>query len=266
MSRVNPGGENGANAKTGRGRFWEVDAARGVAIVMVVLYHLVYDLDNLAGYDVESTSGFWGAFADTSAFLFVFLAGLSLSISHERAGSAPPWDRSGFGKYMRRGLRIFGWGMLITLVFRLVDFGYVIFGILHLIGLSIILAYPFMRLRLANLIVGLAVIAAGAYLQARDFVVAGVPGVLLAPLGVLPEGLPMPDYRPLLPWFGVMLLGLFFGNAAYLAWRKRSPPPREPRPAAPLAFLGRHTLFIYLVHQPVLIATLWALGVVNLGL
>lgn len=243
-------------------RFWDVDVVRGVAIVMVVFYHLVFDLDNFGGYPIESTAGFWAVFADTSAFLFVFLAGLSLSISRERAGDE---EQGLFGKYLGRGLRIIAWGMLITLVFRIVDFGYVIFGILHLIGLSIILAYPLLKLRYANLVLGLAIIAAGIYLQTQDFVVGGAAGILLTPLGFLPEGLMMPDYRPLLPWFGVVLLGLFFGNAAYLVWRKKSPPAPVPRAAKPLAFLGRHTLFIYLIHQPVLIATLWALGIIELG-
>jgi uncharacterized membrane protein len=95
--------------------------------------------------------------------------------------------------------------MLITLVFLILDYGYVIFGILHLIGLSIILAYPFLRLRYANLLLGLSLIAAGAYLQAKDLGVGGAAGMLLAPLGILPEGLLMPDYRPLLPWFGAVL-------------------------------------------------------------
>ena len=232
---------------------------------MVVLYHLIYDLDNLAGYGIESTSGFWAVFADTSAFLFVFLAGLSLSISYARTGAASSPSWSLFGKYLHRGMRIFGYGMLITLAFLALGYGYVIFGILHLIGLSIILAYPFMKLRLANLFAGLAVIAAGAYLQVQGVVVGGMAGVLLSPLGILPANLFMPDYRPLLPWFGVVLLGLFFGNAAYLAWSRRKPPSPAPRAAKPLAFLGRHTLFIYLIHQPVLIATLWTLGIVDLA-
>ncbi len=243
-------------------RFWDVDVVRGVAIIMVVFYHLIFDLDNLGGHPIESTSGFWAVFADTSAFLFVFLAGLSSSISRVRAGAT---ERGLFGKYLRRGLRIIAWGMLITLVFLAVDFGYVIFGILHLIGISIILAYPLLKLSYANLVLGLSIIAVGIYVQTQDFVVGGAAGVLLAPLGILPEGLFMPDYRPLLPWFGVVLLGLFFGNAAYLAWRKKSPPSPVPRAAAPLAFLGRHTLFVYLIHQPVLIATLWVLGIIELG-
>lgn len=241
------------------GRFWEVDFARGVAIVMVAVYHLVFDLDNFAGYEVESTSGFWAVFADVSAFAFVFLAGMSLEISRSKVRSAGPRL---FGKYLRRGLRIFGWGMLITLVFWALDFGYVIFGILHLIGASIILAYPFMKLRFLNVLFGLLFIAAGIFVSTQDFAASGAPGVLLAPLGVFPENLYMPDYRPLLPWFGVVLLGLFFGKVAYTD-RKREPGASGPRLAAPVEFLGRHTLAIYLIHQPILIAALWAFGLVS---
>ncbi len=238
---------------------------RGIAIIMVVLYHLIYDLDNFAGYGIESTSGFWAIFADASAFAFVFLAGLSLAIGYSRANAAPDSGQNLFGEYLRRGLRIFGWGMLITLVFWALDYGFVVFGILHLVGLSIILAYPLIKLRLANAFVGLSLIAVGVYLQIRDVAAGGVGAVLLAPLGVLPEDLFMPDYRPLLPWFGVMLLDLFFGKLLYEDRAVKGPSTEVPPLARPVSFLGRHTLLIYLAHQPVLIATLWAPGIVDLG-
>jgi uncharacterized membrane protein len=151
--------------------------------------------------------------------------------------------------------------MAITLVFLVLNLGYVIIGILQLIGLSIILAYPFLRLRLANLALGALLIVVGVYVGSSGASLPGVGGVLLAPLGILPEGLPMPDYRPLLPWFGVALLGVAAGNFRY-ADRKPSR-AAAPAPARPLASLGRHTLFIYLVHQPILIAILAALGVVS---
>src|SRR5215216_7904761 len=91
-------------------RFWEVDAARGVAIVMMVVYHLTYDLDAFGGYGIESTSGFWAYFADATASAYLFLVGISLAISYSRGGSL-------FGKYLRRGLRIFAYGMALTVVF-----------------------------------------------------------------------------------------------------------------------------------------------------
>lgn len=268
MGSASPPGGRGEEVGPGRHgtaaeRYWEVDAARGVAILMVVLYHLVYDLDNFGGYPIESTSGFWRVFADASAFAFVFLAGLSLSLSHARARGKGRTNY--FSDYLlRRGAKIFAYGMLITLVFWVLDFGAVVFGILHLIGASIVLSYPFLKLRLPNLLLGLLLVAVGVYLLAAYTGPSGPLGVLLAPFGIEPKGLFMPDYRPLLPWFGVVLLGLFFGNVVY-AGRTATGRTQSNTYARPLTLLGKHTLLIYLVHQPVLIATLWALGVIELG-
>jgi uncharacterized membrane protein len=75
----------------------------------------------------------------------------------------------------------------------------------------------------------------------------------------------MPDYRPLLPWFGVVLIGLFAGNALYRSGKALLGRGTAPRAAKPLGLLGRWSLAIYLVHQPVLLATLAALGIVRLG-
>ena len=98
-----------ARGSKSNARFWDVDVVRGVAMIMVALYHLIYDLDNLSGYGIESTSGFWGIFADTSAFMFVFLVGLSLTLSYQRT-AATMGSATLFGKYLRRGLRIFAYG------------------------------------------------------------------------------------------------------------------------------------------------------------
>ncbi len=265
LEESRPGSESAAFAGKVGGRFWDVDVVRGIAMVLVATYHFVYDLDFLAGYPVNAVGMFWGNFADTSAFMFVFLAGLSLALSHQRARMKVGPEANLFPKYLRRGLRIFGYGMGITVVFWVLKAGVVIFGILHMLGVSIILAYPFLRRRWTNLFFGLSVVAAGAFIQAdqNSFVLPGVWGFLLAPFGVFPAGVYMADYRALLPWFGVVLLGLFVGNTFYLRRRDVKPLGQAPRPMRPLAFVGRHTLFIYLIHQPILIALLWAFGVVN---
>jgi uncharacterized membrane protein len=224
---------------------------------MMVVYHLTYDLDSFGGYDIEATTGFWARFADATASLFLFLVGVSLAISHARSGG----DR--FGKYLLRGLRIFGYGMVLTVVFLAFGMGIVAFGILHLIGVSIVLAYPFLNLRLANFALGILVFVIGMYVTAQD--PSGSPWLL--PFGVVPEGWLMPDYRPLLPWFGVVLVGLGFGNVVYGGSpRPRRLPRKAPLATRPLLPLGRNSLAIYLVHQPILILLLSLLGIVDLGL
>ncbi len=242
-------------------RLWEVDALRGVAIVMMVIYHLLWDLAGLGGYDIAVRSGFWHIWQMTTASLFTGLVGLSLTLSYNRERQTHPTD-SLWSKYVLRGLTIFTWGVVIGVVTYValgVDY-YVRFGILHLIGLSIIIAYPFLRWRWLNLALGLALIALGA---------------LIPPLGLdLPwlEWLaPTPgsgvDYAPLIPWFGRVLIGIFLGNLLYPGGLRRLPLPDWPAQVGvvrALRLMGQNSLLIYLVHQPILIALLGFLGIIRL--
>jgi uncharacterized membrane protein len=265
-------------------RFWEIDALRGVAIVMMVLVHLRYDLVYYGGYRTPLlVSAGWVNFARATASIFMFLVGVSLTLSFARATKVEPGDRQLFAKYLKRGLTVFGWGMVITVVtWVLLREGAVYFGILHFIGLSIILAYPFLRLRLPNLLIGLILIALypflrlrlpnlliglilvalGAYLNGRTFT---FPWLMW--LGLVPERLTSVDYYPLIPWFGVVLLGVFFGNLLYPGHARRFPFPNWSGvlPIRWLAFLGQHSLMIYVVHQPIIMAMLSLSGVINPG-
>ncbi len=227
---------------------------------MMALYHCMYDLETFGGYKINAVGGFWRHFADATASAFLLLVGVSLAISFSRASEKSP-DQELFGKYLKRGLRILGYAMILTVVSWALHTGWILFGILHLIGVSIILAYPFLRYRLPTLIAGVLVILVGAYIQIHHFS-SGNPWLL--PFGIEPHFF-MADYRPLLPWFGVVLLGLFVGNIIYGSGKKgaRGVKP-APRAARPLAFMGRHSLLIYFVHQPVMIAILVAFGVINL--
>ena len=227
---------------------------------MMVVYHTTYDLDVLGGYGIQSTSGFWARFADVTAGLFLFLVGVSLAISRART-SLTGWRL--LRKYLARGLRVLLYGMILTVVFLVLDMGVVAFGILHLIGVSIILAYPFLRLRFANLVLGILIFAAGQYVLAQGFT---SESFWLLPFGVLPEGVMMPDYRPLLPWFGVVLVGLSFGNVVYGdGLRPVTLANSAPLIARLLLPLGRNSLFIYLIHQPIIIALLALFGIVHLN-
>jgi uncharacterized membrane protein len=225
----------------------------------MIVYHSTYDLDTLGGYDIQSTTGQWALFADVTAGLFVFLVGVSLAISQART-TLTGWNL--FRKYLARGLRILVYAVVLTFVFLALGMGVVAFGILHLIGISIILAYPFLRLRFTNLVLGALIFVAGQYILAQGL---DSQSIWLLPFGIVPEGVIMPDYRPLLPWFGVVLIGLFFGNLVYGdGGRPAVTEDEAPLPARPLLPLGRNSLFIYLIHQPIIIALLAATGVVEL--
>ncbi len=247
----------------GSRRYREIDAARGVAILMMVTFHVVYDLDHFGSAGIGATSGFWRGFAQATASLFLLLVGVSLTLSYSRArchldGMELPL------KYVRRGARIFLYGMAITVVTWLfLPDGIILFGILHCIGLSIILVYPVLCRRWLALPFGLACIAAGIVVSSAE-----ANTNLLLWLGVRTGDMYMFDYFPLLPWLGVVLLGVFLGGALYPGGERRFPlPDFTTRPMTGLlAWMGQHSLAIYLVHQPLLVAMLMAAGTIETGL
>ena len=142
-------------------RFWIVDNLRGVAIILMVYYHLTWDLVYFGVQKFDMLSGFWHYFAYGIASTFLFVMGVSLTISYNRVVQKTGNPHQ-FGRFFQRGLKIFGWGMLITVVtyFAFGD-GYVVFGILHLIGASVIACYPFVRRKWLSLLAALIFFAIG---------------------------------------------------------------------------------------------------------
>jgi uncharacterized membrane protein len=239
-------------------RFWEVDFLRGTAIILMVLFHMVFDLNYFGIQQIELVSGFWFYLARFTASLFLLLVGVSLSLSYSRARLLGQEDRFRF-RLMKRGLWIFSLAMGVTLVtYLIIGRGFIVFGVLHLIGVSLLLAYPFLRLHGMNFILGLLFILIGLFLQSLsvDF-----PWLLW--LGLAPMDFRSVDYFPLLPWLGVILMGVAFGDLFYRGYRRRFPLPDLAGSSllSGLAFLGRNSLAIYLAHQPVLIGLLYLGGV-----
>jgi uncharacterized membrane protein len=139
----------------------------------------------------------------------------------------------------------------------------IIFGILHLIGAAIILAYPFLSFGLANLPIGMVSIGAGMYLNRLP-----VTSPWLLPLGLRPPTLYQLDYFPLLPWLGVVLLGVFAGQLLYPGGTQGFNLPRlDGRTGLKeLTWLGQRSLIIYLVHQPFLFTLFTLANVAGLGM
>jgi uncharacterized membrane protein len=242
-------------------RLWEIDALRGVAIIMMVIFHLMWDLwffRILPG--VVLYAGFWKYFQRTTAILFLLLVGVSLTVSYRRARERGGENKSLWPKFLVRGLRILGWGMVITLVVWVAGVGYIHFGILHLIGVSIILAYPLLAYRWLNLGLWAIFFVAGGRIQTVQ-----VDFPWLIWLGLHPPGYAPADYFPLIPWLGVVLLGVFLGNTFYGQHGRLIPLPdwSGAPPIRLLQFLGRYSLTIYLIHQPILLAILFALGLIQ---
>ena len=260
------GDGNSSAARVAGTRFWEVDSWRGVAIVAMVVYHLVFDLQAFGGLPIVLHAGFWFYFQRFIAISFIALAGVSAVLSYNRA-LAERGAASGLaGRFVRRGLQVFGLGMLLSLVMRIAGLPPIDFGVLHLIGASIVCSVPFLRSSRLTL-------AAAAALYAFSYALKtmGVQAPLgfrwLVPLGIEPPGYFYSDYFPFPHWFALYLLGIYAGTVLYQGGRRKFSLPDYGRsfPFPLLQLVGRHSLLIYLIHQPVLIGLLILTGTVKFG-
>ena len=239
----------------GRPRVPILDELRGLSILLMVLYHAVYDLVERFGVPLRFFHSRW------LEMLVAFFAGVFIFLS----GISSRYSRNNF----RRGGICLGFAFLLTLVTYWVQPEFPIrFGILHLLGVCILLE-PLLRPltdRLPPWVgTGAAFLLVFLTWQVPDGFI-GIPGVFLLQMpsglywgGLYGLGFPSAmfisaDYFPLIPWGFVFLAGSSFGRLVrgnrLPSWFYRSRLPW-------LAAVGRHTLLIYLLHQPVLYALFW---------
>ncbi len=235
-------------------RFWEIDLLRGIAIVSMISFHVFFDLKYL-GLLVWGSQLSWWLAPRLIAGTFIFLVGVSLSLSYSRVRKRPGKEVA--KKYVLRGLKIFSCGLAITAVtWFLVPRGFIFFGILHFIGLAVILAYPFLRWPRYNFILGLAAIFTGWFVSLQLF-----PFPYLIWLGFVYPGAYSLDYFPVFPWLGLALLGIYYGNLLYPGGKRSFFLKDLKNPATDfLGILGRNSLLIYLVHQPIILGIILALS------
>jgi uncharacterized membrane protein len=232
-----------------RQRFVVIDLARGVAIIAMIAYHLCWDLSYFrfigadVGYDPQ-----WVIIARTILSAFLFLVGAGLVLGH---GRGIRWRA-----FWQRWLWLVGGALLITVgTFIAFPASFVYFGVLHAIAVFSILALPFI---LAPLWLPAAV----------AIIVIALPWFFSNPLfnekawswlGFWQVPPPANDLVPIFPWFGVVLLGVVAARIVLASsWAQRlagiHPEGRLPRV---LSFMGRWSLLIYLLHQPLLLALIY---------
>ena len=225
-----------ANSKP---RIWELDALRGVCILCVIVVAFLFDLSFFGGLNLTLPA--WYVFIqEYGGAIFVVLSGVCVTLG---------------SKSVRRGLIVFACGMLITAVtygmYRLGMSGadvVVKFGVLHLLGVCMLVYPAFKKLPPAALaLLGLAIAITG-------YAIRGVvvPQHWLFPLGLTYEGFTSSDYFPLFPQLGYFLIGAAIGKTAYREKKTLLPGSFQKTGIARFfCWCGRQSLFIYLLHQPI---------------
>jgi uncharacterized membrane protein len=237
-------------------RFIELDLLRGFAIIFMIFLHIIWDLDYF-GILPMNTQIY--RFQICVPAMFFVLLGICLNVSSSKKINKLIIDEKKFYRHLfLRGLKIIGLGMVITLVTMIfLPDRPIIFGVLHCIGFSIILSIPFLKLKYLNIIPATLSILAGYFFGQ---IAVENPTFLHLAVGLHQSNIALHtvDYFPLLPWFGACLIGIALGNLLYKnnIRRFKIPDISRYKPVAIFSWLGKHSLAIYLVHQPIIAGVL----------
>ncbi len=227
------------------GRIQMVDAGRGWAIGLMVAYHFCYDLTvfGWACWDMNH-SAFWLCCRAVILSSFLLIAGASLSLSASKGGNRGRWLRS---------LCVLAAAAAAVSAASWVWFreSCIFFGVLHCILLCRVISLPTVRRPWMALTLGVLVLVAGHTVHSAFFDAGWRRAVGLMTAKPITE-----DYVPFFPWGGVFLVGVWTGTelltrrpgAPWVPWRPRG------RAGRLLCLAGRHSLAIYLLHQPLLFA------------
>ncbi|MCQ2548862.1 MAG: DUF1624 domain-containing protein [Lachnospiraceae bacterium] len=248
------------NSRPVKNRIPELDILRGITLFSMILFHGTWDLNYMYGKTMPWYQGMPGFFWQQSiCWSFILLSGFCWQLGRHQ---------------FKRGLEVFLGGALVTAVTLIfMPENRVVFGILTCIGLSMLLLIPCHRtLQKIHPVVG----AIGAFLLfvSTYSVNKGYLNLFFFQRMALPRnlygnyfstllGFPFPgfystDYFSILPWFFLYLTGYFlygirtrYGNSFST---EKNAQKRESRQKLwiPFIFLGKHSLLIYLLHQPLL--------------
>ena len=227
-----------------------LDEIRGFAILCMVVYHTMFQLKYSFGVNVPIFfEGWFDIIRDFFAGVFIFISGAMCRFSRNN---------------LKRGVICFFLGMIITFVTPFFSEWTIDFGILHLLGISMMI-YGLSDETLEKIpsFAGIIICALLAFITWNTQVgYIGIPKLfeislptaaynvrVLTPLGLCPSDYSAGDYFPMLPWLFVFLGGSYFGE-----WAKDDLLPRffYNSHIKWLAAVGRHTIWIYLLHVPLI--------------
>jgi len=257
-----------------RKRAFELDALRGLSLFMMILHHLIYDFRYLLGINIfEFQESNWFNYILRPLFVgvFVVVSGICCQFSRDN---------------LKRSLKLFliAAAFSAAMAFASIVSGeelYVFFNVLHLLAVGTFLygLYSIWEIKDAQkrrkvnpdepqisvrgevgilILAGIIIFAD----QWTSIFASAVKTYWFLPLGFLPENcVGMGDYLPMLPWLGFFFVGVIISRIGYRGKQTLFPDsPMAVRNAAkPFEWMGRNSLLIYLIHQPVLLAILFGL-------
>lgn len=242
-------------------RYNTIDLLRGLTILSMIGFHLVWDLTYIFGEidvrDYKNYANYFYLWQQSICWSFIFISGFC-------------WN---LGKHqLKRGLIVFSCGLIISLITLIfMPKNPIIFGILSFLGFAMLIALPLQKI-LAKIPPKIGFYTSltmfmllknikNGFLGIGNFHIYALPDNLYSDYLTTALGFPFPafysaDYFPLFPWIFLFFCGYFCYQICheknYLHYLKFCE-------IKPLNICGRHSLSLYLIHQPLIYSTLFFL-------
>lgn len=220
-----------------------LDFFRGLALIGMFFFHFLWNLNYFSVVSISLYEGFFGIFQTVVLFSFVFISGISFVLFFNKNKTS----KIKFKSKLIKHLFVLGISSLLITIFTLIFFNSspILFGVLHFILFSWIFGMLFLKLPKFSFILGLSIILLPSFISqnifSSHFLFFVGPKSIFSAL----------DFTPLIPWFGVFLFGMFFGNKV-LNYEKVLSKINLPKALSFVSFIGKRSLFFYLFHQFVL--------------
>ncbi|MHB8962891.1 MAG: heparan-alpha-glucosaminide N-acetyltransferase domain-containing protein [Saccharofermentanales bacterium] len=241
-----------------KNRAFELDFLRGLAIIMMILHHLIYDLRYIMGLDLFAwQESYFFEYWVRAPFVFIFLIVSGICCTFSKSN-------------IRRSIRMAAVAVAFSAVFYIVSIVtssemYVFFNIIHILAVGTFIYSILEHMEKKKVIqdIRLPLLVLVVIFMWLEYPLSKLPLSMIPALLPLHEqfasGLGMADYMPLVPWIGLFFAGAVIGRLFYT--ERRSLLPRMPafvrRISLPFEFVGRNSLIFYIFHQPALLGTLY---------
>ena len=219
--------------KENNNRWPIIDITRGFAVFLMIIFHFSYDLKLFGHVNIDFQNDLeWWVFPRIIVFLFLFAMGLSLPITSDRANFK--------NAFLKRLAKLIILALIISIsTYLMFPKRWIYFGTLHCIAVCSILALPFIK---------------------RPAISLALSIIILFPVFVFNFTYPWfsmshhsMDYIPAIPWVAVVLLGIFSYHRNF----HRIISVKSNFLTNGLQFLGKPSLKIYLIHQPILFSLVY---------
>lgn len=210
-------------------RYHSIDLYRGIAVVLMIIFHFTYDLALFKFISLtfkKHQDPFWWFLPRIIVFLFMLSMGMSMHLVH--------FPKIKWAPFRKRLLKLIIFALIISLTtYFIFPKRWIYFGTLHSIAVCSLLILPLLKFKYINLILAL--------LLFGHTIITGKS----IPFWMLPHA--AMDYIPPWPWIGAASLGVFIVKMNWHTWQV----PQNLLTRF-IQYLGKHSLVIYLVHQPLL--------------